>query len=513
MNGSECLIKTLAAQGIDTLFTNPGTSEIGLIAEIAKLGNIRAVPVLYEGVAAGAADGYFRMTGRPAATILHVGPGLANAWSALHNAAKAGSGVINIVGQLSCAHLEHESPLKSDLTGLAATVSRLVRTPATPEDVAADVLAVAQAAKAGEIATLLMANDIGWLEGASLTKTTAAETAGCPTNLDPDAVQAIWEDHRTVLLLGGKALQAEALESAATIAAEMSCAVMIEWANARCERGGGLPRFSRIPYGTDDAFKALASYDTIVLCGASDPVTFFNHRDKPSRLTRRGARIINLETGGCDPAAALQLLVENVISRTRQRRSRAPAKLLTITAPVIKSSDLLTELLADVLPEGAIFVNESITSAPGLFEATGDAPRHTFLDNRGGSIGFALPVSIGAAIAAPDRKVVALCGDGSAMYSAQALWTIAREKLNVTVLVFANRAYRILLKEIHRATGEVPTMQTTALLRIDDPAICWVSLAKSLEIASSVATKIDALRATLVSVFAQPGPHLVEISI
>lgn len=513
MNGSECLINTLAVHGITTLFTNPGTSEVGLIAEIAKLRNIRAIPVLFEGVAAGAADGYFRMTGQPAATMLHVGPGLANAWSALHNASKAGSGVVNIVGQLSNTHLEHESPLKSDLAGMAATISKLVRVPATPEAVASDVHAVAHAASRGEIATLLMANDVGWADGAMMTEMPGAGSPSPSVLLDTVAVDAIAAGGRTLLLLGGKALGIDTQKDAADIARQTGCAVMVEWANSRCERGGGLPEFSRIPYSAKDAVAALASFDTIILCGATDPVSFFNQRNKPSRLARGDACIVDLQATGNDPETAIRHLKNRIVSmpqRTVRQNTMSTPEYSSITKT---PRDPLTEILADLVPEGAIVVNESITSASGLFEAMANAPRHTFLENRGGSIGFALPVSIGAAIAAPDRKVVALCGDGSAMYSAQALWTIAREKLDVTVLVFANRAYRILLEEMQRATGNEPIAPAAALLRIDDPALCWVSMAKSLGIKSSVATKLDTLRATLVSVFAQPGPHMVEVSI
>lgn len=508
MNGAECLVGTLINHGIDHLFTNPGTSEVGLVAEIAKTDQIRAVPVLFEGIAAGAADGYFRMTGRPAATMLHVGPGLANAWSALHNAAKAGSGIVNVVGQLSEAHLHYESPLKSDLVALASSVSDVVRYPISAGRVGHDARAVADAAWRGKVATLIMANDVGWSGGANLLTSPSPEVlTGCVI-LDPTAMRALKQGPRTLLLIGGKALDTEGQMEAAAIAAATGCGLMIEWANARCEQAGGLLALERIPYHVDEAVRVLAAYETIVLCGATEPIAFFNYRDSPSRLAASGAKVLDLQAGRGDLLAALRAARVEVASE-RQCRPSASRRVVADAAPT--SQDPISERIAATLPEGAIIVNESITSVSGLFAASGAAARHTWLENRGGSIGFALPVSIGAAIAAPDRRVLALCGDGSTMYSVQSLWTIAREKLDITVLVFANKAYSILISELSRATGKPPTERAGALLRLDNPAIDWQGIASSVGIASSLAISANDLETALSSSFSTPGPHLIEI--
>ena len=510
MNGAECLVGTLINHGVDHVFTNPGTSELGLVAEIATTDQIRAVPVLFEGIAAGAADGYFRMTGRPAATMLHVGPGLANAWSALHNAAKAGSGIVNIVGQLSAAHLQFDSPLKSDLVALASSVSDVVRYPISAGRVGYDAQAIVNAAWLGKVATLLMANDVGWSGGANLVASPPSETRTGRLVLDPTAVRALMQGPRTLLLIGGKALDTDAQIEAAAISAATGCGLMIEWANARCERGGGLPSLERIPYQVDEAVRVLAAYDMIVLCGAAEPIAFFNYRNSTSRLAAPGTSVIDLQVGGGNLLAALRAARgELALQRPRPRRRYVSPDVVADTAP--KSRDRLSELIATALPDGAIIVNESITSVTGLFAAAGSAVRHTWLDNRGGSIGFALPVSIGAAIAAPDRRVVALCGDGSTMYSVQSLWTIAREKLDITVLVFANRAYSILISELSRATGKPPTERAGAVLKLDNPAIDWRGLASSFGIASSLASSANDLQIALSSSFSTPGPHLIEI--
>lgn len=510
MNGAKCLVGTLVANGVDLVFTNPGTSEVGLVTEIAATDQIRAVPVLFESIAAGAADGYFRMTGRPAATMLHVGPGLANAWSALHNAAKAGSGIVNVVGQLSQAHLQYESPLKSDLVTLASSVSDAVRYPISAGRVGPDAYAVVDAARRGKVATLLMANDVGWSDGASLVSSPALQNVVGPVVLDPTAIHALKQGPRTLLLLGGKALDVDAQIEAAAIATATGCGLMIEWANARCDRGDGLPSLDRIPYHVEEAVRVLATYDMIVLCGATEPIAFFNYHNSTSRLAAIETGVLDLQVGPGDLLAALRAArAELALHRPRPRRPYVSPDVVADAGP--KSRDLLSELVASALPDGAIIVNESITSVSGLFAASGAAARHTWLENRGGSIGFALPVSIGAAIAAPDRRVVALCGDGSTMYSVQSLWTIAREKLDITILVFANRAYRILISELSRATGKPPTERAGALLTLDNPAIDWQALATSLGIASSLANSANDLQTALSSSFSTPGPHLIEI--
>lgn len=338
MNGAECLVGTLINHGVDHIFTNPGTSEIGLVAEIAKTDQIRAVPVLFEGIAAGAADGYFRMTGRPAATMLHVGPGLANAWSALHNAAKAGSGIVNVVGQLSEAHLHYESPLKSDLVTLASSVSDAVRYPISAGRVGLDAHAVVDAARRGKVATLLMANDVGWSDGASLVSSPPLRNVAGRVVLDPTAVHALKQGPRTLLLLGGKALDVDAQIEAAAIAAATGCGLMTEWANARCDRGNGLPSLNRIPYHVDEAVRVLAAYDMIVLCGATEPIAFFNYRNSTSRLVATGTGVLDLQVGRGDLLEALrEARGELALQRPRPRSPYISPEVVAHAAP--KSRD------------------------------------------------------------------------------------------------------------------------------------------------------------------------------
>lgn len=513
MNGAECLVGTLVNQGVDLVFTNPGTSEVGLVAEIAAKKQIRAVPVLFEGIAAGAADGYYRMTGRPAATMLHVGPGLANAWSALHNATKAGSGIINIVGQLSAAHLVYDSPLKSDVVALASSVSDVVCYPTSSAQVGVDACAISEAAKRGKIATLLMANDVGWSDGANYAGIPIQEDVTEQVVLSATAMHALMEGPRTLLLLGGRALGAVAQQEAAAIAKATGCSVMIEWANVRCERGGDLPNFDRIPYQVEDAVQSLADYDNIVLCGATEPIAFFNYRNSPSRLAAAGARILELQARKGDAETALREARREFVSGVRLPPSGSTVSPNPAFIAGPQSWDLIGNLIAAKLPSGAVVVNESITSVSGLFAASATAARHTWLENVGGSIGFGLPVSIGAAIASPGRRVLALCGDGSTMYSLQALWTIAREHLDITVLVFANNAYKVLIDELLRTSGGYLDERAQSLLQLDNPSISWTALSGSMGVASTRVTSFRELERALVSAIGSRGPNVIEVAV
>jgi acetolactate synthase-1/2/3 large subunit len=452
------------------------------------------------------------MAGRPAATMLHVGPGLANAWSALHNAAKAGSGILNIVGQLSEAHLEYESPLKSDILGLASSVSAVVCQPLSSRELGVDARTAAAAARQGKVATLLMANDIGWSASAEPLNANRIDQDRQSPRPNLDAIRALQKGAGTLLLLGGGALDFESQQHAAEIAAATGCSLMLEWASAKCERGGGLPPLIRIPYHVNDAIRILTPFDTIVLCGAREPIAFFNYRDMPSRLARNGTTILELQTVAADYPATLREVKQTVTTGSNSPdRSRTVPVSVAGTKP--GAADTIGKLIAAALPEGAIVVNEAITSVGDLFTASAAASRHAWLDNLGGSIGFALPVSIGAAIAEPSRRVVALCGDGSTMYSVQALWTIARENLNVTMLIFANNAYQVLINELARSEEAPLIEKIKPLLRLDNPLISWTDLSRSLGIKATHAKNTDQFRSSIFSAMHSRGPNLIEIAI
>jgi acetolactate synthase-1/2/3 large subunit len=479
---------------------------------------MRCVLALFEGVATGAADGYYRLADRPAGTLLHLGPGLANGLANLHNAKKARSGIVNIVGDHATAHLALDAPLTSDVRGVAAPMSHWVRSVESAAAVAADGReAVAQArARPGRIATLILPADKAWSEvpGAPPRRGPVPEAEAAA--LDEAAVERIAgllraEGASALLLLGDRALRAQATQWAGRIAAATGCAVMSEFYGARLERGAGRVAIPRVPYAVDAAVATLARFRRIVLVGASEPVAFFAYPGKPGRLAPPGCEFATLATPAHDAERALAALCEALDATQR------PCVVQERLVPGVDLSQgpldsaAIAAVLAMLIPEDAIVVDEAISTGRAFDAPTANAAPHDWLTGMGGSIGYGLPVAVGAAIAAPGRKVIALEGDGSAMYTLQALWTAAREGLDITAVVFANRSYQILRGEFAGVGAGAPGRRATDMLTLDRPALDWVALARGMGVpATSASTRADfaeALRRGL----ALGGPNLIEL--
>ena len=512
MNGAESLVRTLLAGEVDVCFTNPGTSEMHFVAALDQVPGMRSVLVLFEGVATGAADGYYRMAGRPASTLLHLGPGLANGLANLHNAKKAGSGIVNIVGEHATGHIALDAPLTSDIEGIARPVSHWVHTSRTAAEVGSDGARAIAAARTppGQVATLLLPGDAAWDAGGIVAEpVTPPERAAIP-DAAVDAAAEMLRQPDALLLLGGVALSADCLDLAGRIAAATGCALLTEWSNARLERGAGRVAVSRIPYPVDQALGVLAPYRRIVLAGARPPVAFFAYPDQPGVLTVEGAGFVELAGIGADIAGALDAL-----SFAVGGDKTAPAGIAGAHRPDIPDGPATPETIAPVLgaliPEGAIIVDESVTTGRRFFAETGGAPPHTWLNNRGGAIGYGLPAAVGAAIACPDRKVIALEGDGSAMYTVQALWTMARERLDITVLIFANRSYRILHGELAAVGVANPGPRAIDMLTLNRPELGWVDLARGMGVEGCRVADTRALARAIEVGLATANPYLIEI--
>jgi len=511
MNGADSLVQTLLDSGLDTCFTNPGTSEMHFVAALDHVPGMRSILVLQEGVATGAADGYYRMAGKPACTLLHLGPGLANGLSNLHNAKKAGSGVVNIVGEHAVTHIELDAPLTSDIEGIARPVSHWVHTSLSAADVGADAARAVQAANVapGQVATLMLPSDTAWNEGGTVAP--ALEPAVRPA-FDEAALEeavAALSGPDSLLLLGGAALSAEMLEVAGRIAAKTGCKLLSEWANARQERGAGRVVVNRVPYPIDQALETLAPFKRIVLVGARAPVGFFAYPNKPAILTAEGTQITNLCTTGQDIEAALAALCSGA-----DATGTAPAHVAEASVPDKPSGPLepggIAQALARSIPEDAIIVDEAITTGRAFFPATAGAPKHTWVNNCGGSIGYGMPVAIGAAVACPDRKVMALVGDGSAMYTVQALWTMAREGLDITIVIFANRVYKILRGELTNVGVSNAGPKAMDMLSLDQPTLEFSQMAKSMGVEATQVTDCAALELAIETGLAHKGPYLIE---
>jgi len=513
MNGAESLVRTLSDSGVDMCFTNPGTSEMHFVAALDKQGGMRCVLGLFEGVVTGAADGYYRMAGRPAATLLHLGPGLGNGLANLHNARKARSGIVNIVGDHASYHIAHDAPLTSDVAGVARPMSDWVRMATSSRSVAADGAAAVEAARTapGQVATLILPADTAW-EAAP-----AATTAAAPaprTRVAPEAVQAaaaaLRDGDTTALLLGGLAVREPALTWAGRIAARSGCRLISEYNSARLRRGAGHVAPQRVPYAVDSAVAMLKELRQVVLVGAKPPVGFFAYPGKPSRLAPDDCRFTTLARAEDDIVAALEALADELGAR-----STPPAQVPELERPALPqgrpSPEGIAAVLAALLPEDAVVVDESISTGRAIPALTRGAAPHDWLTSMGGSIGYGLPVAVGAAIACPGRRVVALEGDGSAMYTLQALWTMAREALDVTVVVFANRSYQILRGEFDNVGAGRPGAVASSMFSLDRPALDWVSLARGHGVAAVRCDDLGSFAARFAAALAAPGPSLIEL--
>jgi acetolactate synthase-1/2/3 large subunit len=516
--GAHALLRSLVANGVDTCFANPGTSEMHFVAALDGVPGMRAVLTLFEGVATGAADGYARMAERPAATLLHLGPGLGNGLANLHNARRAGVGVVNVVGDHATTHAKYDAPLQSDIAAIAGAVSGWVRESTLTAEIGADAAAAVAAARTGRVATLVLPADVSWNDGGE--PAPAADPAEDAPRAEPDALReaarALSSGEPCVLLVGGDATRAAGLAAADRIAAATGARVLAETFPTRLERGAGVAPVDRLGYVVDVAVRQLAGTQHLVLVGARSPVSFFAYPGKESDLVPAGCRVHALVpkegalTSGA-ATAALEELADLLAPGTAPRR--APA-----ARPELPTGPLTVESAAAVvgalLPEGAVVVDESVTSGLGLPAVTAGAPRHDWLTLTGGSIGYGLPAATGAAVACPDRPVWCLQADGSAMYTISALWTQAREGLDVTTVVYHNSAYAILRMELLQ-TGAAAHLagdgaRARDLLDLGRPELDFVALAAGMGVPGERVTTADGLAAALRRAAAEPGPHLIE---
>jgi acetolactate synthase-1/2/3 large subunit len=510
MNGARALLQTLVDAGVDVCFANPGTSEMHFVAALDDAPAMRGVLALFEGVATGAADGYARMAGRPAAVLLHLGPGLANGLANLHNARRARSPIVAIVGDHATYHKRFDAPLESDIETLARGTAGWFRASRKTRDIAGDAADAVAAALAppGRIATLVLPADVSWGEGAAV----AAVRPPPPAQPVADAIiadiaAALRSGEPALVFLGGRALREPGLVAAARIAAATGAALLCETFPARLERGAGLPPLDRLPYFAEQAAARLAPYRHVVLVDAPEPVAFFAYPGKPSELVAPGSTVHRLAAGSDDVIAALVALADRLGGPASPpvapaRRPALPTGALTVEAAA--------HAIGALLPERAIVCDEAHTSSTFLPGATAGAPRHDWMCLTGGSIGDGMPVAIGAAIACPDRKVLCLEADGSAMYTPQALWTMMRERLDITTVIFHNAAYAILRLELQRVGAGTGGAKARDMFSLSRPALDFVALAHSMGMPAERATTADELVAQLRRAFAERGPHLIE---
>jgi acetolactate synthase-1/2/3 large subunit len=514
MNGAEAIIATLVQAGIDTCFANPGTSEMHLVAALDRQPGIRCVLALFEGVAPGAADGYARMTGKPACTLLHLGPGLANGLANLHNARRARVPVVNLVGQHATFHLPHDTPLTSDIEAIARPFSNWVSVSQAASEAgrdAADAVAASRSAP-GKVATLIVPADVAWSEGGTVAVNPAVRAAAPPAPQTIDlACNLLKSKQPTAFLLGGSALYGEGLKAAGKIAAATGAKLIAPYPFGRLERGVGRCAVERLPYILEQAAAFLSEFRQLILVEAAPPVAYFAYPGKNSVLTPPECEVLVLAKPGEDGAGALAAIEAslppsgNAATGPDWNRPTLPTGTITLAG--------IAAAIGALLPEHSIVVDESMTSGRGLMAATRGAPPHDWLVNTGGSIGIALPLALGAAIACPERRVLCLTADGSGMYTPQALWSMAREGLKVTAVVFSNRIYGVLKREFAGLGLGQPGPSANNLFELDRPDLDWVALAKGMGVPGVRTASMESFARELRQSFVSDGPRLIEVEV
>jgi len=511
-NGAQALMTTLADAGIEVCFTNPGTSEMHFVAALDSEPRMRAVLALFEGVATGAADGYARMADKPAATLLHLGCGLGNGLANLHNARKGKVPVVNIVGDHATTHTPYDAQLQSDIETVARNVSPgFVRTAQSTASLCQDAADAITAARGlpGQVATLILPADVSWGEGGVPCPPPPLPNPECASDDTVGKIaQAIRSGQTTALLLGGQALREPGLLAAARVAAQCGVKLLAEVFPTRLQRGAGLPPVERIAYLAEMAGVQLANVQHLILVDAKAPVSFFAYPGKKSYLVPDTCTVHTLANPEQDALASLHKLVAAVGAQHAQpalqaaQRPELPRGKLT--APKV------CKAVGALLPPDAIVIDEAITSGLMLGAMTAGAPRHDLITLTGGAIGQGLPNAVGAAIACPTRPVIALIGDGTAMYTIQALWTMAREQLNVTSVVFNNASYSVLNVELERVGATEAGPKAKAQLDLHGPVLNFAQLAQGMGVHAVRATTAEDFVKALTYALAHPGPHLIE---
>lgn len=511
MNGAQALIRTLVAAGVDTCFMNPGTSEMHFVAALDDVPDMHSVLVLYEGVASGAADGYARMAGRPAATLFHLGPGLGNGLANLHNARRGNTPIINIVGDHATYHKQFDAPLESDIEAVASNVSTWIRFSKSPEDVgrdAAEAVAAAMTAP-GQVATLVLPADTSWLDATGPAAPVAPPARqSVPAGTVEDIAKVLRSGEPAALLLGGSATRRPGLVSASRVATTTQAKLLAETFPARLERGAGIPAVERLGYLAEFAAAQLDGLKHLVLVDAKAPVSFFAYPAKASYLVPEGCEVHVLAAGSDDAVAALESLADALDApadaAVLQEASRPERPTGALNAETVAAA------IGALLPEHCIVSDEGNTSGLFVSPFTAGAPPHDWLTLTGGAIGDGLPVATGAAVAAPDRKVLCLEADGSAMYNLQSLWTQAREGLDVTTVIFNNRSYAILNLELNRVGAEPPGPKAMEMLDLRRPDLDFVKMAEGMGVPATRAETAEDFTAQLEQALAEPGPRLIE---
>ena len=514
MTGAEIILSTAADAGVEICFANAGTTELPLVAAFDTVKSIRPVLGLFEGVCTGAADGYARMKQKPVLTLLHLGPGFANGIANLHNAKRARSPILNIIGQHATWHLNADPPLNMDIASLARTVSGWYRQSASVEALSRDVAEGLAASLYGQVSTLVVPADHQWAEHKS-DKITLPEFAF--DRIDQATIatarKLLKEAQKPALILGGRALRKPSLAAAAEIQVKTGCGLLRITFPAYVDSGEGLPIVRPIPYVPGQARALLGIYDTLILAGTNEPVAFFGYRDGRSFLLNDQQCHFRIDTDKQDVAVVLEELARALDAETG--KNKTGSILAQYALPELPSGTLNAEkmcaTIAAMQPEHCIVVDEGVSSTAPYYSYAPFLKPYSQLNVTGGAIGHGMPLALGAALACPDRKVINIEADGSAMYTIQALWSQAHEKANVITVICSNRKYLIIELECLAAGYTSLGAEARALMNLTNPALDWVGLSRGMGVPAASVTTAEELTREFNAALKESGPHLIEV--
>jgi len=514
MNGAEIILKTARDAGVEICFANAGTTELTLVAAFDTVSGIRPVLGLFEGVCTGAADGFGRMKQKPAMTLLHLGPGFANGIANLHNARRARTPVFNIIGQHASWHLTADPPLNMDIACLVKTVSGWQRSSRSVNALAQDTADALAASLYGQISTIIVSADYQWseYEGKSV-KMPHFEFDSFDQKKIEAAAKLIKKSTKPALVLGGRTLRKPGLTTAAKIKAATGCDLLMVTFPAYFDSGEGSPLLKRIPYFPEQASALLGEYDSFILVGAEEPVALFGYKGGKSHYLANSQKWIRIDTEKQDAAAVLQALAEELgASSSKDNISSLLAKYELPPPPTGKlTAQKMCAAIAALQPENCIIVDEGVTSSASYYSIAPTLKPYSHLTLTGGAIGQGMPCALGAALACPDRKVINIEADGSAMYTLQALWSQAHEKTNVITLICSNRKYFTIEYECLRAGYSSLGKEAKALMSLDNPPLDWVKLSRGMNVPAVSVSTAEELVKELKAALNQSGPHLIEV--
>ena len=508
MNGAEALVATAIRRGIEVCFANPGTTEMPLVLALDAVPGLRGILCLHENVATGAADGYGRMMAKPAMCLLHLGPGLANGLTNLHNARRAATPVLIVIGQHASWHLSADPLLATNIEWLARTVSDYVKQNVGPVTVAVDLAdAVDDAMRNGGcVSTLIVPHDslIGEAGAGVCVPFRHARKTYSPGQVLRTA-KAL-KSGRSAILLGGEALSEAGMLLAGRIAAISGANLLCGTFFARMERGGGLPVVTKLPYFPDQALELTRRYRHVIVAGTRRPVAFFGYPGLPSYLSEEEQTVVlagpQEDALGALAELASELHAPDVVDPVVGAPPDLPRGGLDARA--------VSAVIARLQSGNCIVMDETLTAGEPYFDASKHSPRFTHLMLTGGAIGEGPGAATGAAIACPDRKVINFQSDGCGAYSVQAFWTQAREKLDVVTIIGSNRSYNILNVELLRTGVHQPGPVARSMASLEHPHLDWAKIGEGFSVPSIAVDTAEALARELETALMQKGPRLIE---